>query len=222
MQLYTYLVRPPDGYLHPSESDIMPEVDAEREAIVTIRRLDEETGTVLYRSRGDPTGLEQALATHDDILAHEVMPSEMDEATFHLFTRFRLADPTATMLELADAHGLLLETPFRFTDDGALELTLAGRGTDMQDAVPAFLDAAEAIDVSLESVRDFVPEEERILSSLTEKQREVVETAVDRGYYGTPREVTHSDVAEEVGCSPSTAGEHLQKAENAIVRSVLR
>lgn len=220
MRLYTYLVHPPDGYLHPSEPEIMPDVEAQREAIVTIRRLDDDTGTVLYRCRGDPAGLEEALAGHGDIHAHEVMPSEGE--TFHLFTRFRLADPTETMLELADVHGLLLETPFRFTDDGALELTLAGRETDMQDAVPAALDAAEDVDVALEEVRDYVPEEDRVAAALTAKQRAVVETAVERGYYATPRAVTHREIADDVGCSPSTAGEHLQKAENKIVPGALR
>lgn len=221
MRFYKYLVRPPDGALHPSEADLMPELDAAREAIVAIRRLDAERGTVLYRLRGDAEGMDAALEAHDDILAHEVIDGDGD--ALHLYTQFELDGLTETMLDLADEHGILLETPFPYREDGALEVRLAGLEEEMRDSVEAFLDdPRDDIDMSLEEVSSFVPEEERIAASLTERQRDVVEAAVERGYYATPREVTHRKLADVTGCSPSTAGEHLQKAENKIVPRALR
>ena len=36
------------------------------------------------------------------------------------------------------------------------------------------------------------------------------------GYYETPREATHEDVADRLDCSPATVSEHLQKIERAV------
>jgi predicted DNA binding protein len=41
------------------------------------------------------------------------------------------------------------------------------------------------------------------------------------GYYETPREATHEDVAAELECAPNTATEHLQKGEAKLVASGL-
>ena len=44
-----------------------------------------------------------------------------------------------------------------------------------------------------------------------------VAAARDLGYYDLPREATHADVAERLGCAPGTASEHLRKAEAKLV-----
>ncbi|MXR21366.1 helix-turn-helix domain-containing protein [Halobacterium bonnevillei] len=48
---------------------------------------------------------------------------------------------------------------------------------------------------------------------LSERQREVFELARERGYYNWPREVSATDLAEELGVSKATTLEHLRKAE---------
>ncbi|NEU57192.1 helix-turn-helix domain-containing protein [Halorussus sp. MSC15.2] len=53
----------------------------------------------------------------------------------------------------------------------------------------------------------------------TERQQEAVETAVAVGYYDVPRTATHEDVAAELACAPSTASEHLRKAESKVLQS---
>jgi len=50
-----------------------------------------------------------------------------------------------------------------------------------------------------------------LIARLTERQQEVFEAALAVGYYANPRDGTHADVTERVGCSASTAGEHLRK-----------
>jgi len=56
---------------------------------------------------------------------------------------------------------------------------------------------------------------------LSDRYRAVIEAVLESGYYDIPREASHEDVAEAVGCGPSTAAEHIRKAESAIMRSVL-
>ena len=57
--------------------------------------------------------------------------------------------------------------------------------------------------------------------SVTEKQREAVETAVDLGYYRTPREVGLDDLAETLGVSKSAVSQRLNAVESKLVRAMM-
>lgn len=60
------------------------------------------------------------------------------------------------------------------------------------------------------------PEAERVFAGLTDRQQEVLETAIRLGYYETPREATHDDIAEQVDVEPSTVGKHLRHVESRV------
>jgi predicted DNA binding protein len=53
---------------------------------------------------------------------------------------------------------------------------------------------------------------------LTERQRELLQTAVAEGYYDTPRQCTLTELAEAVGLAKSTCSETLHRAEEIIVK----
>ena len=48
------------------------------------------------------------------------------------------------------------------------------------------------------------------------------ETAVEEGYYDVPRQATHKDIADNLGCAPSTVDEHLRKAESRVVTGLIQ
>lgn len=52
---------------------------------------------------------------------------------------------------------------------------------------------------------------------LTDRQREVLETAYDAGYFDYPREANATDVADELGVTVSTFREHLNAAQSGIL-----
>ncbi|MFB6165725.1 MAG: helix-turn-helix domain-containing protein [Haloarculaceae archaeon] len=52
---------------------------------------------------------------------------------------------------------------------------------------------------------------------LTERQREVLETAYDLGYFEYPKDANASEVAAELGISQSTFAEHLAAAQAKLV-----
>ncbi|WP_226023905.1 helix-turn-helix domain-containing protein [Halomicrobium salinisoli] len=62
---------------------------------------------------------------------------------------------------------------------------------------------------------------DRPLDDLTARQREVIETAWELGYYEVPREATADDVAAELGLDASTVTEHLQRAERNLLGRLL-
>lgn len=62
---------------------------------------------------------------------------------------------------------------------------------------------------------------DRPLSDLTDRQREVLETAYEMGYFEVPRATATEDVAAELDLDPSTVVEHLQRAERNLLKQFL-
>ena len=55
---------------------------------------------------------------------------------------------------------------------------------------------------------------------LPEKQRAVLNKAVEMGYYNRPRKCTQRDIAREMNVKQATISEHLQSAESKIINSL--
>lgn len=62
---------------------------------------------------------------------------------------------------------------------------------------------------------------EALRTRLTDRQREVLETAFESGYYEWPRECTGEAVASELGISSSTFSEHIHAAERKLFAAML-
>ena len=56
-------------------------------------------------------------------------------------------------------------------------------------------------------------------SILPQKQRLVLETAIEMGYYSRPRKCTQRDIAKVLDIKQATVSEHLQSAESKIINS---
>jgi len=54
---------------------------------------------------------------------------------------------------------------------------------------------------------------------LPPRRHEVMKTAVELGYYSTPRGCTQRDIADTLGIRQGTVAEHLQSAEGSIINS---
>lgn len=57
----------------------------------------------------------------------------------------------------------------------------------------------------------------KFLAELTTRQRDALVTAIDLGYYGTDRQTTVEEIAAEMGVAPTTAWEHLARAESKVM-----
>ncbi len=56
---------------------------------------------------------------------------------------------------------------------------------------------------------------------LTDRQREAMQIAHANGYYDIPREISTAAIAEKLGVERRTAEEHLRRAENKLVDSLM-
>jgi predicted DNA binding protein len=74
----------------------------------------------------------------------------------------------------------------------------------------------ELSDADLEAGMDAT----NLTRELTDRQREVLATAIAAGYYRTKRTATIEDVADQVGIARTTAWEHLKRAESKVMEEV--
>ena len=91
------------------------------------------------------------------------------------------------------------------------------------DVVSSFYDRLPDVDLEVDRVRTLTDEFERDARyGLTPEQREAVAMAFDRGYFSTPRETTLSALADELGISQQALSDHVRRANEKILRRVLR
>jgi predicted DNA binding protein len=112
-----------------------------------------------------------------------------------------------------DRTGLVVRRPLVYRDG-----QITGHIIGDPDILQATIDETPtAVDVQIDEIRQFPGKRAEPSSALSQRQREALETALDLGYYDTPRDATQEDVADELGCAPNTASQHLQKGEAKLV-----
>ncbi|MDX1746174.1 MAG: helix-turn-helix domain-containing protein [Halobacteriales archaeon] len=122
------------------------------------------------------------------------------------------------LFKIGTGQELLPLFPIQYHPDGSLTVGILGPPGQLQDAVEAI---PSGIETSIEQVGEYTLGRPPIPPSLSPRQQEVLQVAFEEGFYEIPREASRADVAERVDCAPSTASEHLQKAERRLVQTVL-
>nr|WP_244531525.1 helix-turn-helix domain-containing protein [Halogranum amylolyticum] len=85
----------------------------------------------------------------------------------------------------------------------------------------ALADVPAELDVTVERIGAYPEVGGNVVSLLTDRQREVLDVALDLGYYDVPRKATHRDIADQMGLSVGTVGEHLQKIEARVLKGIV-
>jgi predicted DNA binding protein len=113
--------------------------------------------------------------------------------------------------------GLIVATPVVYCE-GTVRFRVVGKSDVLQSMVDAIPPGFKA---DIHEIGTFPDESTAPMTRLSERQRAAVTAALELGYYENPREATHADVAERLGCAANTATEHLQKAEAKLVRAAM-
>lgn len=85
---------------------------------------------------------------------------------------------------------------------------------DLQNIITQFREIGE---VTLSSLTEVGGEAPR----LTGRQREVIQAALDAGYFEWPREITSDELADQLDITRATCLEHLRKAEAKLITDAL-
>ena len=209
-------ISPTARAIHPIDRVLAGHGAVNREALLHVGARADGTTVLLYRVTGNGDAFDDALAEQPEVFDHDVV--DLGGNGYHAFVQAEATDGGATLLDIAHEHTLIIDTPLEFTEEG-LRATLVGTHENLRVALG---DIPNGMDVSVDSAGTYVPGSEDLLSPLTDRQLEVFETAVEEGYYDVPRKATHKDIAENLGCAPSTVDEHLRKAESRVVTGLIQ
>jgi predicted DNA binding protein len=178
--------------------------------------LDPPRSTVLLYLDGDLGAFEAVLTDREIVLEHDVTDVGGDRGYAYVYSE---PHPTEwALFETFSRPGLVVVSPIRYADDGSVSIRLVGSLERLRAAVEAI---PETVETDIERVGEYDLGRPAVPGRLSDRQQEALTVAFEAGYYEVPREATRAEVAAALDCAPSTASEHLRKAERKVVRAQL-
>lgn len=148
------------------------------------------------------------MGDYDDVVELEVLNRTDDSALIQFETTLPL------LLLPARDSGVPLEMPFELANGAAIwEVTAPS------DRLSELATQLRTFDITFQI--DYLQQEIEQDQLLTETQTELVQTAIEQGYYDTPRTCSLTDLACELDIAKSTASETLHRAEEKIVKQFM-
>ncbi len=167
---------------------------------------DEQAGVALAEvAADDPGEVVSAMREYEDVTSVDTL----GRGDGGLLVQFETTMPL--LLLPARDSGVPLEMPFEVRDGTAVwEVTAPNdRLSELGSQLETF-----GISFTVESVRQRLGETQL----LTDRQRRIVQAAIEAGYYHTPRDCSLTELADELGIAKSTASETLHRAEEKIIK----
>ena len=172
--------------------------------------------TTLFHIVGDTEeGSEEytsALDAVESVQEYEV--TAIDDRSFYVYVQESAHGFANRLRSLLTDTELLVVPPMEYGTDGALLFEVTGQ----QDALQGLLaNLPDQLSVTVNRLGEYDAYREPQATALTDRQREVLTVARELGYYEIPRRASVQEIADEVGCSKSTAADHLRKVEARLV-----
>ncbi|KZN26468.1 bacterio-opsin activator [Haladaptatus sp. R4] len=218
MRYLRVLVEPNGGSaFHPLGKQLTNEPSIERRAVHHVELLADDTVLLFAEASGDQERYKQIMEDSPHVADYLTSGDERWVAV----SRFEPTERTRRALELQRDSHLVIDTPIRFTATGALKMTCLGTDETFQQLFDD-VDEGDALSFEILEMGEYHPDESSFSRMFTPRQEEVLEVAVDLGYYNVPRQATLADIAEVVGIGPTTASEHLRKVEERVFNEIVR
>ncbi|PSP98576.1 bacterio-opsin activator [Halobacteriales archaeon QS_4_70_19] len=211
MQYVTFTLRPEGGWFYDVGRVLFEDPETTAAAIHHIGLLEDDTVVSLYEVYGDGERVRDRVAGLGDVIDCQYTQVG-DGVLLHIHS-----EPTETLralLAIPRQYEITLDTPLSFAADGGVQVTVVGEASVLGEAVTA---CRELTSVSIDRTGSYRPDDDRLLAELTERQREVLRVAWELGYYEIPREATYEDIAERLGCTTATVGQHFQRIEATLL-----
>ena len=200
-----------------SSPDNCPVADASRTTASPIQEISRAAGPTARNTVAEEFTV-PADTSIDPEIAQRIF--ETDSSTVYRFERERAAGCVCERIEYFGCPVIAVEAR-----DGDLELTF--HAFDMgkiKEVIEDLMHSFEGVHVQQLHQGDGKNARELVLvdrSTLTKRQREVLETSFELGYFDHPRGANATDVANELGINRSTFREHLSAAQRKLLETIL-
>ncbi len=172
--------------------------------------LEDGTAVVLRRVRGDLDCARHLIEEEPNTLGYSVTGGSQGEGLAYVHAQ--PPESIAEVVRLPRKHEVVLDFPLEGVSDTEVRVTMVSETRAVLQE--ALADIPEDVDVTIERIGAYPSNGQDVSGLLTDRQQEILEVAVDIGYYDVPRQATHADIAEQTGLAPSTVSEHMQKIES--------
>ncbi|MGQ4556118.1 helix-turn-helix domain-containing protein [Halobellus sp. GM3] len=166
----------------------------------------EETGVGLVEiAAADIEPIVTTIDGYDSVVSVTVLEAQPERA----LVQFETTEPL--LIRSLSEAGIPLELPITIVDgEVTVELTAPRKKlSELGELLEQF-----GIPFDLVSITQSVDTQ----SLLTDEQYELLEEAIERGYYDTPRTCTLTELAEAIGRAKSTTSEKLHRAEGKVIK----
>ena len=206
-----------DAALHPLGSALGEATSFSREAIHHVELLDDNTVLMLAEGSGDQTNYIEIM--QESPYVHDFLVSGSDR--WMAVSQFELSTATKQLMTQADRPEVVVDTPIHITSDGSLRVTYLGDDPSLQDLYESLSDDT-SLQITVLETGPYVPDQQSLTRLLTAQQRNVLNVAVDVGYYEAPRQATHEEIAKQLDITATTVGEHLKKIEQRVFTAIVQ
>lgn len=210
MRYATVILYQDEESFHPIAHKLDREPSIQRKAIHSIKLLDDGTIAMLGEIEGDLDRYREIMADSEVVRTFAVSGDESG----YVYSQVETSAQTREMLERRDDGDFIIQMPIEYTEDGGRKVTVIGEEESLL-AMSDLFDVGDT-DIELVSMGPYAPDAEGVFADLTDRQAEVLETAIRMGYYETPREATLEEIAGELGIDHGTVGRHIRAIESKV------
>jgi len=149
---------------------------------------------------------------------YQLLNADIKSGLSTYFVRFKARKPTRRVFTLGEVSGGYVSLPFEVRD-GKVRMNFIGSPLEVKRFTKLVDESWPGNKVvSLTDAR-FAPESP--LGCLTEKQRRVLLTAFNLGYYDLPRRIGSRELAERLNIRGSALIAHRRKAEHRVLAKII-
>jgi len=218
MRYLTVLVKPNEsGAFHPLGEELTAAPSIERRAIHHVELLADDTVLLFAEASGSQDRYRQIMAESPHVISYLTA----GEDRWMAVSQFEPTDTVRRALDLQRESRLVLDTPIRFTSEDHLKVTYLGTD-EVFSKLYDYVAGVEYMTVEVLETGEYESDGSSFRMMMTPRQEEVLETAVDLGYYREPRQASLEDISEVVGITPGTVGEHLRKVEESVFGEIVQ
>lgn len=212
----SYIITPNRGYFDRAETFLW-DAGVRLETIRSVEFVSDGSVVIVYEFDGSVDALVGCLERATEKVV-EYVARDCDPLVVQI--RFYPDETLKQLLAVHRSFGVSVEFPIQYVrqDPASVEIVEVGPQDELHGRIR---ETRKRASVHVQHVHPYDPSTRQRFAELTERQQEVLCTAVRTGYYQMPRETTHEDLAEELECCASTVGQHLRRIEAQLVTAIL-
>lgn len=209
----TYTISPDRGYFDAGEV-LMWEADIYLKLIHGIDFVSDGSVVIVYTVEGD---VDLLMAGIDDAETRQLeytVPRDPEPSVIKI--RFFPDETLQRIFDIQRSFAVSMQFPLEYVgyDPVVVEVTEIGSREEIRQRIQ---DTREVASVEVKQLQPYKPDTDPLFQELTDRQQEVLLTAIEKGYYQSPREATQADIAAELSVSTSVVGQHLRRIERTFV-----